>query len=346
MVKGKAKGWRPPAADTPGNMLFGSADHLTGNTIASPVQLRQEGVAIPKDHLNYGDDWSKGGSWKNTNTTATGADAIPVAPKLASTVAPLLQPATKVKAQPPLLQPKPKIKVEPKLLTSALSSSSAAIAEEVKVRVTKEELNMEVQRMNTAKTEIERRREAMLQNEKTAQQSYGVPSDDAQSRRRAVEARRLEAETAAREAEANHRQTLAAISRPSSTSGAPVLQQADQQVKDEIEEEPEDGRAQKAYRKCEDEENEHAVKRQCTEPNIASQQTQAPLAANAMQQGLQHWAEKVNGLANGDTDLVTRCRDFVRKRILKAHATGNLHSVNWDEEPIPTVDSLLEVTES
>merc|ERR1719414_479910 len=58
MGKGKAKGFRPPKDDK--SMLFGSADHLTGNTIASPVQLRAEGIPLPKDHMNFGDEWGKG----------------------------------------------------------------------------------------------------------------------------------------------------------------------------------------------------------------------------------------------------------------------------------------------
>merc|ERR1719362_820275 len=61
----------------------------------------------------------------------------------------------------------------------------------------------------------------------------------------------------------------------------------------------------------------------------------------AIKQGLQGWAERVNALAGDDTDLVRRCREFVRKRILKAHAGGHLHSHDWATEPVPTVEELL-----
>merc|ERR1712217_619101 len=62
--------------------------------------------------------------------------------------------------------------------------------------------------------------------------------------------------------------------------------------------------------------------------------------SGAMKQGLQGWAEKVNGLAGTDAELVKACREFVRKRILKAHAEGNLHSVTWETEPVPTTEEL------
>ncbi|CAK0858851.1 unnamed protein product, partial [Prorocentrum cordatum] len=61
MGKGKQKGWRPPKDDGGAlGMLFGSADHITGHSVASPVTLRQDGVALPKNHPNYGDDKGKG----------------------------------------------------------------------------------------------------------------------------------------------------------------------------------------------------------------------------------------------------------------------------------------------
>jgi len=48
-----------------------------------------------------------------------------------------------------------------------------------------------------------------------------------------------------------------------------------------------------------------------------------------------------NAESGADDDLAQRCRDFVRTRILKAHAEGNLHSVDWGEERVPTAEELL-----
>jgi hypothetical protein len=66
----------------------------------------------------------------------------------------------------------------------------------------------------------------------------------------------------------------------------------------------------------------------------------APAAASGVQQGLQRWASQVNALAGTDADLIPRCREHVRQRILKAHAMGNLHATDWDTEPLPSVDDL------
>jgi len=78
--------------------------------------------------------------------------------------------------------------------------------------------------------------------------------------------------------------------------------------------------------------------------SIGQSATSAPPAAQgdtgAIKQGLQGWAERVNALGEEDPELVKRCREFVRKRILKAHATGDLHSCNWLEEPLPELEEL------
>lgn len=61
---------------------------------------------------------------------------------------------------------------------------------------------------------------------------------------------------------------------------------------------------------------------------------------------LQKWAERVTALAGADEEMIKRCRDHTRKRIMKAHVEGNLMTTNWDEEPVPsTVDELLVATE-
>lgn len=55
---------------------------------------------------------------------------------------------------------------------------------------------------------------------------------------------------------------------------------------------------------------------------------------------LQEWTKRVNKMGEGDEELEKKCRDFVRKRIMKAHTDGNLHSHNWDEEPVPDPEAL------
>lgn len=65
-----------------------------------------------------------------------------------------------------------------------------------------------------------------------------------------------------------------------------------------------------------------------------------PPAKKPKATGLQAWAERVNNSAGEDADLATLCREFVRKRIMKAHGAGNLHTNDWDEEPLPTPEEL------
>jgi len=316
MGKGKAKGWRPPSASDGASMLLGSADHLSGDSIASPVQLRDEGRALPKNHPNYGDEWGKGdrkGKGKGEGeASASGANAIPVVARPKEGWAPTVggdedrakmpPPVLKAssKAPPDVKQAPPDVKQEPDPEPAATEvkveeDAPTPAATKRSISPSKPVAKVEV------KSEIEKRREAMLQREKEAasQQAEAVDreEDDPEARRRASEVRRREAEAASRAAEAKRR-------------------------RDE-----DTARGENAA-------EEPATKRP-KEENVDGKS-----GTGAIKQGLQGWAERVNSLAGDDPDLVRRCREFVRKRILKAHAGGHLHSHDWATEPVPTVEDL------
>jgi hypothetical protein len=421
MGKGKAKGWRPPRDDTPAaNLLFGSADHLTGDSIASPVQLREERKPLPKNHLNYSDHDSKG-KWKGSGGAGAGkGDGKNSQAQIRPPVPPFIAPSPKqaavkkeeVKADDVKKEPTVEVKQE---LTDDVKAEEAAKA----------------QRMIDAKTEIERRREAMLAREKAVQSNSAVDSgEDAEARRRTAEARRKEAEANAREAEARRREALAASAAEIKRSREAEVQE---DVVDPVTAEPltkrlrmegDDTPLSGAHytpgsggyfasrgllgvaatasasstspctasepaiqdaasipvpeeAACEDEAQENAA---APEPSSADDAPDAgacdtsappaelpsakpsaaadekpgvartpaasaspavpkPTAAGAV--GLQRWAARVNALADtNDPDMVKRCRDFVRQRILKAHATGDLHSNVWEEEPLPDFATL------
>eukprot|EP00928_Gymnodinium_smaydae_P011003 TRINITY_DN14124_c1_g3_i1.p1 TRINITY_DN14124_c1_g3~~TRINITY_DN14124_c1_g3_i1.p1 ORF type:complete len:670 (+),score=109.62 TRINITY_DN14124_c1_g3_i1:78-2087(+) len=71
---------------------------------------------------------------------------------------------------------------------------------------------------------------------------------------------------------------------------------------------------------------------------IARGNTQQPTGQSTLK--LQEWAGRVNNLASGRAEFTESCKDFVRKRILRAHAEGNLHSIDWDAEPVPDLSSF------
>lgn len=312
MGKGKAKGWRPPSASSDASMLLGSADHLSGDSIASPVQLREEGRALPKNHPNYGDEWGKGGKKGkgkgDHDASATGANAIPVVARPKEGWAPTVddEAQDRAKMPPPVMKASskaaPAVKQEPDPEPAAAEAApevkpaDAPSAATIRsTSPTKPVAKVEV------KTEIELRREAMLQREKEAavQRAAALDGgvDDPEARRRASELRRQEAEAAARAAEARRR-------RDRDTAKAESA--AEEPAAKRPKEESVDGKP----------------------------------GAGAIKQGLQGWAERVNALAGDDGDLMRRCREFVRKRILKAHAGGHLHSHDWATEPVPTVEEL------
>lgn len=315
MGKGKVKGWRPPSTPEAAGMLLGSADHLTGDSIASPVQLREEGRALPANHPNFGDEWGKGGKkgkGKGSHeASASGANAIPVVARPKEGWAPTLDVEDRAKMPPPVMKASskapPAVKQEPDPAVKQEPDPEPEVAKQVKpTRAPTAATARSISQTNPVKvdvkTEIERRREAMLQREKDAAMQRAATTkgevDDPEARRRASELKRQEAEAASRAAEARWRRD----------GDAEAGNAADEPAAKRPKEETVDG-----------------------EDNSG---------VGAIKQGLQGWAEQVNALAGGDTDLARRCREFVRKRILKAHAGGHLHTHNWATEPVPTVEEL------
>eukprot|EP00927_Polykrikos_kofoidii_P062613 TRINITY_DN57415_c0_g1_i1.p1 TRINITY_DN57415_c0_g1~~TRINITY_DN57415_c0_g1_i1.p1 ORF type:complete len:371 (+),score=99.93 TRINITY_DN57415_c0_g1_i1:89-1201(+) len=370
MGKGKTKGWRPPAADSAEGFLLGSAAALTGDTIASPVQLRQEGREVPKDHINYGwtgsDGWGKG-KGKQGKDSATGANNVPVSGKSTAPVpgsgagaspkhagvaakptAKGAAPTPKADVEAPMPPPKaPAPKEEPKIPSFAPSKPVA----------------------DDGKSEIERRREALMAHRKAisaANPERALESEDygedngAAARRAESQAKREEMEARIRDAEARRVQALPG---GENQNGHPKIVKEEVKMEENTEATKGTDVKTEAPKKEEIKEevtgDEPAAKRLRAEPVTscpdASSVSAAPVApaakapaaaqgATISQQGLQHWAERVNEVAGGDAELLKRCRDFVRKRILKAHATGSLHTTSWDEEPLPTVDALHSAT--
>lgn len=314
MGKGKVKGWRPPSSPEAAGMLLGSADHLSGDSIASPVQLREEGRALPKNHPNYGDEFGKGGrkgkGKGDGEASASGANSIPVVARPKEGWAPTLddERQDRAKMPPPVMKasskapPAVKQELDPEP-AAAEAAPEVQAADAPKPTSTKRSISptKPVAKVEV-KTEIELRREAMLQREKEAalQRAAAVDGeeDDPEARRRASELRRQEAEAASRAAEARRRRGGDTTS-SQNTAEEPASKRPKQE---DVDDKP---------------------------------------AAGAIKQGLQGWAERVNALAGDDAELVRRCREFVRKRILKAHAGGHLHSHDWATEPVPTVDELL-----
>lgn len=244
--------------------MLGNVNHLSGNSIASPVQLRQEGIAMPENHMNFGEEWVPGkggkgtGSWQRTKAPPPKAE--PPAP---------MQPTAKGKGPAPSPKESPTLpRAKPKAAPGDSAANGAAKQEvkaEVKAEVkqeAKKEVKSEVkQEADDGLTEIERRRKALQ-----------------------------------------------------------MLQASKEEVKEEVKEEPED--------------EEPPAKRPCTGSERPAQ------GGGAMQQGLQGWATRVNALAGEDADLVGKCREFVRARILRAHAEGNLHDIDWEEEPVPSIEEV------
>lgn len=334
MGKGKAKGFRPPRPDDPSaGLLLGSAAHCTGDTVASPVQLREEGRALPQGHLNFGDEWGKGGG---KGDGPTGANGIPVAPKAAFVPA---RPKGASPAAPSKEEAKEEVKAEASISSS--SSSSAALKASAKAAVTPSAPSRpvasakptghdglsEIERRRATLTDIERRRAAMLERERASQ----------------TEAREVTAESEASQGPCKEE----AQEEDDQAAGYVAVKE---EVEEEVEEEEEDEVARAAARRrrlevqdggAEDDEEKPDVKRLRTDDG-GEGKPQPQTQRGAMKQGLQEWAALVNALAKPeDVDLAQRCRDFVRQRILRAHAEGNLHAVDWGEEAVPAADELL-----
>jgi len=348
MGKGKAKGWRPPRDGEASNLLCGSADHLTGDTIASPVQLRDEGRAIPKGHLNYGDhdQWKGGagkGCGKDGKTHEASINIMPSASKASPSPKPVAKPSQAAGRMAPPVPAFPKKELE--TYSMDMENDVKEIKKEVKEEITNEEA-AKAKRMDDAKSEIERRRDAMLAREKAVLQqapsSIACDVDDAEGRRRAAEVKRKEAEAAARAAEA--RRLQAAEKAKAAASDARLRRKVASADETEAKAESADGVKVEASAIDADvcsaskrpriEEATSTASAPATKPDPATSGT-------AMQQGLQRWAARVNALADPtDPEMTRKCRDFVRQRILKAHATGDLHSNAWDDEPLPDEATL------
>lgn len=57
----------------------------------------------------------------------------------------------------------------------------------------------------------------------------------------------------------------------------------------------------------------------------------------AREEGLRCWVDAVNSLAAGDPEMMARCRDHIRARILRGHREGNLGEIDWYAEPLPEI---------
>lgn len=302
MGRGKAKGWRPAAAGSAQGLLLGSADSCTGDTIASPVQLREEGRALPKQHINYDPEGIKGqprpGAWKGGKGDRPVTSVVVPAP---TAKAPKAQPPEAVAsgeykslaAEPARSMPPPSMRralTPPPTKPDAKAPSLAQASKE------------------SGKTEIELRREAAAEAEEAAQ--VFPPLQPLCKEEEVFPPLR----PLCKEEEVEETQPKEEV-----------------EVKQEAEE--------SAHKRLRSDVNSSGGDAQASAGVVAEV---AKPAGNAVQQGLQRWAEKVNGLAGTDADLVKRCREFVRKRILKAHASGSLHATDWDEELVPTVEALRE----
>jgi len=401
MGKGKAKGWRPPAAGASGGcLLLGSANHLTGDTIASPVQLREEGRAIPQGHPNY-----PGPHSQSKNPTKTAAKQLPgqdathrkdeFGSQSASSSNDSAVPAAKVVAKPLLpASAKQHGTAYPRGVTCVGTHPSNT--SDGNVQCLEVDTFHDDQKLCLAKTEIEKRREAMLEREKRAKQTYGVAAcmpSDADERRKALDMRRCEAEARAREAEFRRCEFLTkdhpgtadryqfqspthegdgyefpAKKTISSNEDLKTMNDCDHvrlEAQQSIQRPAEHGinymktfqpqpssslnqigaPSEKMKIHNVDAHVSQDAKRQCvrdkTEDNNGPQSAQiSQPTGNAIEQGLQQWAARVNSQFDDDSELSKKCREFVRRRILKAHADGNLHSISWIKEPLPSLEDL------
>lgn len=304
MGKGKVKGWRPPAAGGVGEgLLLGNVSHVTGDVVASPVQLRDEGRALPENHPNFGNDW-KGGKGKGdrgkggkggSDIAAKGASAIPTVARPKEGWAANLgacdrPPLMKASAKAPAAPPPPPFEED-------------------------------------GRSEIQRRREAMLARERAAARQFAEGILEAAREAVALEPKEeLQAELK-EELECKHEDFVKEdLVKEELLDEEPLKDE--EPVKEEAGKRPHDASFCK---------EEAAPERPLKEAKI--EEKPAPAAAPALQ-GLQGWSQRVNALAEADVLLAKACRDFVRKRILRAHTSGDLHSIDWGAEPIPTKEEL------
>eukprot|EP00929_Paragymnodinium_shiwhaense_P008452 TRINITY_DN112404_c0_g1_i1.p1 TRINITY_DN112404_c0_g1~~TRINITY_DN112404_c0_g1_i1.p1 ORF type:complete len:349 (+),score=121.43 TRINITY_DN112404_c0_g1_i1:159-1205(+) len=341
---GKPKGFRPPSGDGP-SCLFGDVSHLSGNTIASPVQLRAEGLAMPKNHMNFEHEWKRtrgkgkfgpAQEEKQVEEAPTPSGPCKTAPGVNNPYAsgnagmkkevksevkeenlafgvyefePEVPEAPAMPNDVPTAPAMPMIhdgmtEIE-KRRAALVSAAKVATGAETEIERRKR-LAAEAQGPNAKKTSLQILQEAAAKARQLAQvkkeEEEVVP--ERKDRAQGVEsaAKRLKMDLAAELAAAS-KKTLAATAAPKASGAAPAF------------------------------ENNTGL-----QAAFAAAAAAGPAAGS--QKTVQDWAAKVNALGTGNTELTKKCREYVRKRILKAHATGSLHSTDWDKEFIPTLDQI------
>eukprot|EP00929_Paragymnodinium_shiwhaense_P027711 TRINITY_DN16202_c0_g1_i3.p1 TRINITY_DN16202_c0_g1~~TRINITY_DN16202_c0_g1_i3.p1 ORF type:complete len:1279 (-),score=334.61 TRINITY_DN16202_c0_g1_i3:63-3899(-) len=124
--------------------------------------------------------------------------------------------------------------------------------------------------------------------------------------------------------------------------------QADAECKEEkVDDQAKSEQAEPAVAEEKEEAKEEAVAplAEAVQPAAEPEPAPAPQAAAVAKPaaaGVQVWAVKVNALAAGDAELMLKCRDFIRRRVLRANSEGNLHTADWHAEPVPTVEEVQE----
>jgi len=300
---------------------LGGAESCTGHAIASPVTLRQEGIAMPKDHMNFGDvfpDDNKKGKGKG------GKDGKTVTPEEA-------QAAKEArKFAPPVPKGAPAVPKLPENASAADYARAVAAANAAKSPEEKEwEAIEEAAALEAAKFAAEEAK-ALLKRQKAA---FAKPKIVIESTKPVAH------------------DGLSVIERRRQAMAASQAAAPDEAVNEDEAEAEGDGDAAEA----DDDGNDEAFRLQLAELQAVQAKADREAAAKRAREeamakeppakkpkatGLQAWAERVNNSAGEDADLATLCREFVRKRIMKAHGAGNLHTNDWEEEPLPTPEEL------
>ena len=335
MGKGKTKGWRP-SAQTAG-LLCGSADHLSGDTVASPVQLREEGKPLPPSHFNYRDREWRAGRDSKASWNAVHWAAAPKEEESPRGTAPKEEhAAVATVSKEEDVDPPAGLKDEHVALAVSKEehegvSSPLAFAVDVKPVCAVEA------RLADATADLQDRRRAMLRREKERVKQEEEPDESGfEARRLALQRSRKLAETRAREALVC-RETLGNSSE-NVAAGA---------LKEEVGCQRDEGESSEAVTFdpyfC----KEEVAESQCASAQLPCFETNSPSVSSAnyseradicveepaakrarqsaIHMGLQRWAQSVNATAHGDEVLVKLCREFVRRRILQAVAAGKLH---------------------
>lgn len=391
-------------------MLMGSAQHITGHVIASPVTLRQEGIAMPREHMNFDD-----GGYGGRKAQGKGRDMGRTEEEMRATDKILAEQALQAEKDRVERAKRGESSVFDENVAGAGPSAADEMAGKLRASLTtaKVEVKEEVkQEPNPDGTGIggtivgpdgshwgvvidENDHLWQLDNGRVAKKKnagkawFWVPP----SLRTAPPAPEMptvapdrpdlddEYIAPKRETEIERRRRIRAEAAAKKAAGAKtVLDTVKDQVKQEVKEEVNDDEAarqrmDRLEQLRQEVDAEYAVgdmaaiiragaakaaaKRKAAAEEAAAKKARvdeegpmqgpapppaaaaAPKAAAAgMQAGLQKWAEKVNAVGAGDPDLMKKCRDIVRKRILKAHATKTLNETDWDAEPVPTKEEI------